>query len=129
MTRTDFQQLALERLADARALQAARRWGAAYYLAGYAIECALKACIAKKTRAEDFPIKDGHKFYVHVLDELIRHASLEVPRARETQWGIVRRWSEQCRYDPPKTQQEAADILEAITDVQEGILPWLQTHW
>ena len=27
----------------------------AYYLAGYAVECALKACVAKQTREHDFP--------------------------------------------------------------------------
>jgi len=29
----------------------------AYYLAGYAVECALKACIAKKTQRHEFPDK------------------------------------------------------------------------
>ena len=45
MTRADFQKLANERVADARALLAARRWGGAYYLAGYAVECGLKSCV------------------------------------------------------------------------------------
>lgn len=54
MNRRTFQQLSATRLADARALLAARRY-AAYYLAGYAVECALKACIAKQTRRYDFP--------------------------------------------------------------------------
>jgi len=29
----------------------------AYYLAGYAVECAIKACIAKGTRRYEFPDK------------------------------------------------------------------------
>jgi hypothetical protein len=45
LTRTDLQQLADARIAEANALLAAGLWDGAYYLAGYAVECALKACI------------------------------------------------------------------------------------
>jgi hypothetical protein len=44
--RATFQQLAELRLAEARALHAEGLYSGAYYLAGYAIECALKAKIA-----------------------------------------------------------------------------------
>jgi hypothetical protein len=37
--------MAGERVRDAAALLKARRWSAAYYLAGYAAECGLKACV------------------------------------------------------------------------------------
>ena len=71
MTRTDLQLLAEERLSDAQVLLANGRFGAAYYLAGYAIECALKACIAKLTKAEDFPIKNStNTVYIHDLKKL-----------------------------------------------------------
>ena len=58
MNRTDFQKLAEERIAEAKILLDAGKWSGAYYLAGYAVECALKACIAKMTKSEDFPDKD-----------------------------------------------------------------------
>ncbi len=35
MNRADLQRLANDRIADAKVLLAARRWTAAYYLAGY----------------------------------------------------------------------------------------------
>lgn len=54
MNRTDLQNLAEERVGDAQALFASSRYGGAYYIVGYAVECGLKACIAKLTRAEDF---------------------------------------------------------------------------
>ena len=57
MNRADLQRLARERIADAKVLLRARRWSAAYYLSGYAVECAIKACIARLTRAEEFPDK------------------------------------------------------------------------
>ncbi|WP_395140707.1 HEPN domain-containing protein [Armatimonas sp.] len=129
MTQQDFQQLALERLADSQALLAAGRWGGAYYLAGYSVECALKACIAKKTQQGDFPSKDAPKFYTHNLVELLSHCGLGKPIGRESEWAIVRDWNEQSRYDPPKSQQDAKDIIVAITDQQKGILSWLQTQW
>src|SRR5258706_177764 len=43
MNRFDLQKMAEERIADAAALLDAKRFQAAYYLCGYAVECALKA--------------------------------------------------------------------------------------
>jgi hypothetical protein len=57
MNRTDFQQLAELRLREAEALLAAGLPDGAYHLAGYSVECALKACIAKRTQLHDFPEK------------------------------------------------------------------------
>lgn len=45
----------------------------AYYLAGYAVECALKACIAKQTQRFEFPDKDKvTKGWTHKLNELVK---------------------------------------------------------
>jgi hypothetical protein len=44
---------------------AARFPEGAYYLAEYAIECAFKACIAKRTQQHDFPEKGSHKYFSH----------------------------------------------------------------
>jgi HEPN domain-containing protein len=76
----------------------AKRFDAAYYLAGYVIECALKACIAKKTKRHDFPDKDfARKAYTHDLEDLAQLAGLkdtlklqfrQYP-SLETQWGVV----------------------------------------
>jgi HEPN domain-containing protein len=56
--RKDLQALANARLRDAEILLKNRRFDGAYYLAGYAVECAIKACVAKKTQRYDFPDKD-----------------------------------------------------------------------
>jgi HEPN domain-containing protein len=45
MNRFDSQKLASLRLREAKALLAAGFPEGAYYLAGYAVECALKACL------------------------------------------------------------------------------------
>jgi HEPN domain-containing protein len=55
--RKDLQALSNVRLKEAKALLGAGLWDGAYYLAGYAVECALKACIAKQTQRYEFPDK------------------------------------------------------------------------
>ena len=69
MNRAGFQHLAELRLREAEALLAAGLPDGAYYLAGYSVECALKACIAKRTREHDFPEKESKDFYIHDLDK------------------------------------------------------------
>jgi HEPN domain-containing protein len=77
MNRNDFQQLSELRLKEAKALLAAGFPEGAYYLAGYAVECALKACIARKTQEFDFPekkrVNDSH---THDLGKLLVLAGL-----------------------------------------------------
>ena len=48
MDKANLQQIAEIRVRDAEVLLAAGQWDAAYYLPGYSIECALKACISKQ---------------------------------------------------------------------------------
>ena len=85
MNRRSFQRLAALRMEDATALLAARRASGAYYLAGYAVECALKACICKKTKSGDWPAKpdDVRKMYSHDLNDLFRLADLQSLRDAE----------------------------------------------
>jgi len=68
-SQAEFQQLANERLDEAKALLNLGKWGGAYYLAGYAVELALKACIIKRPRGPAMDqnvlvtdeIESGHK--------------------------------------------------------------------
>ena len=72
MNRTDLQLLADVRVADAEALLEAKRWAAAYYLLGYAVECALKACVARQFRQDEVPDRTVvNNFYSHRLDQLL----------------------------------------------------------
>lgn len=72
VNRSDLHQLVRIRLAEARLLLQAARYEGAYYLSGYAVECALKACIAKQVKKFDFPDKrlalDSHS---HNLEQLL----------------------------------------------------------
>ena len=78
MTRKDLQKLLSIRLGEAKLLLAANAPDGAYYLAGYAIECALKACVAKTTKRHDFPDKQrASDSYTHNAKRLVVVAGLE----------------------------------------------------
>ena len=138
MNRLDLQQLAEDRIADAEALLAAGRWSAAYYLAGYAVECALKACIAKQTNLHDFPDKDRtYRAYTQSLIELVKFVGIDVDlhkTQRETNpglysnWNFVKDWSEQARY-AQSSENKARDLYLAITEANGGVLPWIKRYW
>jgi HEPN domain-containing protein len=128
--------LAEEKLADAKHLLADGRWANAYYLAGYAVELALKACIAKTFKAETIPDKAlVNATYSHDFDNLVGTAKLTADRenrkktrAFEINWGIAGRWSEESRYES-KGEQDAKNLIAAIEDATDGVLVWIKAHW
>ena len=113
-----------------------RRYAACYYLAGYAVECALKACIAKKFRRHDIPEpKLVNSTYTHKLGNLLDIAGLQGALQTVddeellTNWGIVKDWVPERRYRAKVTRNEARDLYEAVSDPEHGVMPWLQRHW
>ena len=77
MNRRELRMLARERLRDARLLLKHGRYSAAYYLGGYVIECALKACVDKQIKRNDFPDKKFiNDAYTHDLVKLLDLADL-----------------------------------------------------
>ena len=138
MNGQDFQRLAVERLEDAKVLLAAHRYSAAFYVGGYAIECSLKACICKKTKAGDFPPRpeEIRRIYTHKLVDLARSAGIEADLEKERKsnpnfelnWKVVEGWSEEDRYQQ-KTQKEATDLVAEIDDPKYGVIQWLRKSW
>jgi hypothetical protein len=108
LNRGDLQQLADTRILDADALLQTGRWSAAYYLCGYAVECALKACVAKQTNLHDFPDKTlAQKSYTHDLLDLLDLAGLKLQLKLDTipaphplgiNWEFAKNWNERARY-------------------------------
>jgi HEPN domain-containing protein len=101
MNRADLQKLSNMRIREAKILFAAGEYSGAYYLAGYAVECALKACIAKGVQRYDFPDKSlAHKSYVHNLGDLAKLADPNselaiATRANpklEASWNLAKSW-------------------------------------
>jgi HEPN domain-containing protein len=138
VNRREFRELTTLRLAEARALLDAGLPDGAYYLAGYAVECGLKACIARQTRQHDFPPEPRTvaDMYTHDLDKLISRAELRVQLQAEMisdpacadNWRTVRAWSERSRYDR-WSATEAERLHLAIVDRRHGVLRWLRQHW
>src|SRR5262245_24657465 len=84
LKRKDFQRLAQMRAGDAEVLLASKRYPAAYHLAGLAIECALKSCIAGKTKRYEFhDLGLARKSHIHDLQELAKVAGLAESLAKE----------------------------------------------
>lgn len=137
MNRDDFQQLAKLRLREAKILLDNGCYEGAYYLAGYAIECALKTCIPKQTQRDDFPDrKFVSDIYTHDLNRLMNLAGLEADyRIRkadsvfERNWMIVKDWSEQARYEHGVSAAIANDYYSAVTSRRNGIMPWIRKWW
>jgi hypothetical protein len=138
MNRADFRRIARSRLREAGVLLKARCYSGGYYLSGYVIECALKACIAKQTKRYDFPSspEDARNYYNHDLTRLLKASGLEPDfkqackdhEALRVNWTIVKNWSEQARYEKIE-RQRAIDLFHAVSDAKHGILSWLQAHW
>src|SRR5689334_10545399 len=80
VNRAQLRQLAEDRILDAERLLAAGRWGGAYYLAGYAVECGLKACIMVYVEAIGAIFQDrkfSEKCWTHDLEDLLNLANLK----------------------------------------------------
>jgi HEPN domain-containing protein len=135
--RKELQDLSRIRLKEARALLQAGLYDGAYYLAGYAVECALKACIAKRTRRSEFPDRGTvNASHTHNLQELVRVAGLEgalrnqasLDPKFEKSWDATKAWSEQSRYR--RNRRESAEVLlEAVGDNRHGVIAWSKLHW
>jgi AbiV family abortive infection protein len=138
MNRTDLQNLAELRIREAKILLDAGSYPGAFYLAGYSIECALKACIAKATRQHDFPDKKRTQdSYSHDLMQLLSLTDLKNQlqddmksnRDLRAYWNRVVNWNEERRYELGLTEQEAKDLYQAIADPLNGVLSWLKKCW
>ena len=139
MNRAELQQLAEDRLLDAQALLAAGRWSGAYYLAGYAVECALKSCVLAyiiKTGVIFDDKKYAEKCWTHDIEALVKLADLEAARGvaiaanglLSSNWSVVGDWWEGARYEQ-KTQLEAQSLFDAVGDSSHGVLQWIRGHW
>lgn len=143
-SRSDLQQLAESRLTEAKVLLANSLLDGAVYLAGYAVELALKARICKILDT-DYPPRNYNSFFTHKYNELMLLAGLskEFDQRRSqdqdfgTNWSLLigtgtqEGWSESWRYRRigSISASEAQDFIHALEDSQSGILTWLKSVW
>ncbi|MCI0459793.1 MAG: HEPN domain-containing protein [Gemmataceae bacterium] len=137
-----LQKLARARLKDARALLEKKRWSGAYYLCGYAIECALKACLLRYLGesgaifGEPGYLKKLADCWTHDLVKLVNLAGLDAEfgaacGANPTLnhfWEVTKEWKESSRYEE-KTEAQAKRLYEAVSQNPDGVFRWFQAHW
>lgn len=145
MNREQLQKLTKRRVKEAKILYENKCFEGAYYLLGYAVECALKACIAKQVQQYDFPDKKlANESYTHNLINLIKTANLYEAlnkseyKSVKLNWSIITKttnntsvaWSEMIRYHTDSISEvQAKDFFDAVIDENEGILKWLENYW
>ena len=137
LSRNDLQKLAQLRLEDSIVLYQAGKSSSAYYLAGYSIELALKACISKLFQPDVIPDKAFvQAIYTHSLESLLNVAGL-LPQLKEDSkndpqfaayWGIVSKWGETSRYQFWDSVT-AATLIQSINDPDHGVFQWVKKHW
>jgi hypothetical protein len=142
-TSQDFWELSKTRLEDAEGLIGIGRWSCTYYIAGYAVECALKALILRSNERFGTIFEDKKSasqfvdgFFVHELERLFKTAGLEEAFGRDRgtnplldeAWKAVRDWRETSRYHQ-KSQQQAESLVQAINHDPNGVMKWIRDHW
>ena len=122
-----YYRSAFERADDADTLHRAGRLTGAVYLAGYGIECILKALILAETPAagrtavlQTFRGNRGHDFN-WLVDKYYALGGSECPRDIFHSFTLIGDWTTDMRYEPGKTRPlEAAQFLQAAA----RILTW-----
>lgn len=139
MNRATLQQLSDERIADASALLAATQWAGAYYIAGYALECALKSCVLAYIDQTGIIFEDkkyAQNCWTHDIEDLVRQAGLTIERDKAAgtniplgqNWMVAKDWSEASRYRT-STKLQAEKLFHALTEKTDGVLPWVKNYW
>lgn len=139
MDRAQLQLMAEERILDAASLLASGRWAFAYYVAGYAVECALKSCVLSRmiyTGGVFTDKKFAEWCWTHDFGKLVECAGLRAELNGELAanpdfvgyWGTAILWKEISRYEE-KRQPEAESLYQAVTNDPHGIMRWLRKYW
>ncbi len=126
------------RLEEGRVLLQNGQWTGSYYLTGFAVECALKACLARSVKEYDYPDKKFvNEMYQHKLQKLVTlDAALWVALqdemkndpSLEVNWNTVKDWDDEKRYDTVQ-EQEARGLYGATADAASGVMQWIRGKW
>ena len=148
--RIEFQELATLRLEEASILLAKNYPDGAFYLAGYAVECALKSAICRTLDIDDFfelnsakahsaKVKDDvlQKFRTHDYGTLLAlsgwyyklDTAITLDVILGDAWTIIRTlsWTEQYRYETTTRKGQVA--VQGFIDSVNIFLQWIKTHW
>lgn len=133
----NLKAIAQSKSADAVLLLEHGRFANAYYLAGYAVEIGLKACIALQFRAEHFPDRRlVNIIHTHQLADLVRHAELDsilvekklASREFSRNRSLVSKWTPDSRYSTIDGKAAGA-MVNAVSNPKTGVLEWIREYW
>jgi hypothetical protein len=120
----DLSRLSRGRLADSKVLFKAGRYDGAAYLAGYAIEIALKLRICKTLKWIGFPetareFENYGTLKTHKLDVLLHLSGFEkqIKSNYLSEWSVVTSWDPEARYRPIGSAKKS-DIQLMILSAQ-----------
>jgi len=136
-SKDDLQRIATSKLEDAQILFEFQRYSNAYYLSGYAVECAFKACIANQIVASTIPERSFiNRVFTHDYGDLVGlaglRAELKTQQDKDPQfqanWALASEWSPNVRYD--STDKGTCNLMIiAVGDPDHGVLPWIKNFW
>jgi HEPN domain-containing protein len=135
---TDQVRASRHRLDDAQALFEKGRWRGCMYVAGYSIECLLKAKLMQRfgcrtlEKLEDELharrlLRRGRSVFTHELELLLRLLD-GLERARSDRRGaerfdLVNKWVPAWRYNPdPANRDTAATFLAAVRALRSWVM-------
>lgn len=117
-----------------------QQWTGAYYLTGLAIECAIKACLARTVKEYDYPDrKFVNDMYQHDLQNLVQldaalwlalQSDMKNDGAFAANWSTIKDWDDQKRYDIVQ-EQEARGLYNAAAAAAagSGVMHWIRGKW
>jgi HEPN domain-containing protein len=118
MKASELRQKARAQLTDAEVLLRSRRYDAAVYICGYAVEFALKARICRTLHWPEYlTVKGFESFKTHDLEVLLLLSGREGPVKSRAMphWSTVKSWKPEMRYGPigKVTRQDARDMISS----------------
>jgi len=106
------------------------------YLAGYAVELALKARICRLLKISEYP-QDLTSFKIHSLEQLKTLAGLAAEFSITKNKDLFDNWSKAIAWNPEQRYEKAGKytsatakvILDSIRQKPNGVLTWLSKRW
>ena len=138
LNRDKLQLLAESRLKEAEILLDRECWTGACYMTGLAVECALKAYLARAVRQYDFPDKNVvNRAYTHKLKELIQidpvlweelQREIRDDEKLRSNWDTVLLWNDENRYELVE-EPHARSLHAATVEPGSGVMVWIRRRW
>jgi HEPN domain-containing protein len=123
----ELRRLSQTRIKEASVLLDHEYYEGAVYLAGYAVELALKEIITKTHEWDTFGREASRDFLTHKLEDLLRLSGIQrrfrSDSANVRAWSKLKSWGPDNRYgvNLPHTHEQAQHFLDNVIFVVEAI--------